>query len=208
MADLDPENRRVTDLAGFQLTNSLPAPAGGGTGPSVRGVLGLTQIRDFWTNQDPSVNVYMVASVWQSVLEGVTWNGDIGQSPLLKQLQNASPDRLSVKMTLREYGGTGGKVIGVIGPYRQGEPRQFVAARRLLTQRPTGQLPFPVASVLVDSGRSKLVVDLSNLIPDPKTPENGPLITQTASESIRREVVCASWRIGSTPVSSGMACLR
>ena len=59
-----------------------------------------------------------------------------------------------------------GTFLAVIGPYLCGEPEQIVPGRRLVSPGGTGRYAgFPVASFLVDEGRRKLVVDLSNLVP-------------------------------------------
>jgi hypothetical protein len=191
MADLDPEHRRVTDLNGMSLAITLSGTGSGtetpGAGPS--GILETTPLRDYWENLNNAI-----ATVWQSVLHRLVWSGEYKKSKVLEQLKHASPERLSVRLTPMQTvgappgsppGSLTGVLLGVIGPHAVGEPAQFVAARRLITQRGAGLYSFPVASCLVDEARKTLVVDLSNL---PITPEqSGDWITDLSAAVLEDE---------------------
>jgi len=178
MADLDPEHRRVTDLVGMYLSIALP-DAGTGTQPTLEGKLEVTQLQDYWNNSS-----YVTVTAWQSVLHSPTWSAGTERSAILKQLHDAHADGLSVRLT-PIANALPGLLLGVIGPWSQSEPRQFVAGRRLTTRRATGMLPFPVASFLVDEGRRKLVVDLSNLPMDPSTAPGASLIQGLVGSVLR-----------------------
>jgi hypothetical protein len=161
MVDLDPEHRRITELVGMVLTVALPDDGTGGPPASVSGKLELTQLRDYWLNPPTGI-----VTVWQSAIRDPWWSDGIDRSAVLKQLRDASPDGLSVRLTLIATPTNSvilTKLAGALGPWSGAEPQQFVAARRLITLRPPGQLPFPAAASLVDAGRAKLVVDLSDL---------------------------------------------
>jgi hypothetical protein len=170
MADLDPEHRRVTDLVGMYLTISLR----GALAATLSGQIRITQLRDYWNNA-----AGVTVTAWQSVLADPKWSTGIERSHVLGQLRDTRCDGLSVRLTpiakfSPEYKGL---LLGVVGPWSQDEPEQFVAARRLISMRPPGQLPFPVALFLVDEGRRKLVVDLGNLPLDPDMPPGDTFIT-------------------------------
>jgi hypothetical protein len=161
MADLDPEHRRVTDLIGAFL--AIAVPPSGPEAPAVSGTMAVTQLRDYWNN----ISGVTVTS-WQSVIPTPQWPDPVGTSPVIDQLRQASPDMLSVKLTL--YAAPASPpwtIVGVIGPAWDDEPRQFTAARRLITVQ-TGHLylPFPVATFQLDDALGKLLVDLSNLTVD------------------------------------------
>ena len=182
MADLDPEHRRVTDLIGMALAITLPDAGTGGPPVSLSGTLELTQLRDYWSNP-ASVTV----TAWQSVILEPNWSTGFERSAVLKQLYDAHGDGLSVRLTpIAQPDPTfTGRLLGVIGPWSQDEPKQFVAARRLITRRPAGLLPFPVASCLVDAGRQKLVADLGNLPLSPIKPLTDPLITNLVASILK-----------------------
>jgi hypothetical protein len=183
MADLDPEHRRVTDLFGFQLAIAFGAQQE----PLLRGTLRPTQLRDFWVVGVVDGDAMGVSTNWQSVMDGPTWSQDISRSKVLSQLREVSGSRLSVRLTMTHYTVPNyetrfGKLIAVIGPYQEGEPEQIVPGRRLTS--PRGKSPgypgFPVVSFLVDERRSKLVMDLCNLVPSSLKTGTGLLTGLTA----------------------------
>ena len=139
MSDLDPEHRRITELFGMELTIALPAPKPGEAPASVSGKMEPTPLRDYWGNSR-----YMITTAWQSVERAPWWSGGIERSNVLTQLRDANPDGLSVRLTtLAMLTDTGvlSQLLGVLGPWSKSEPQQFVAARRLVTQRPPGHSP-------------------------------------------------------------------
>jgi hypothetical protein len=102
------------------------------------------------------------------VLTDLEWSG-LGGSPLLGQLHDASPDRLSIKFVCDHYDDAlgdptfaTGRLCGAIGPAPDGEPAQLVMGRRLLPGpgAATNPAPFTVA----DDGRL-VVIDLGNSLP-------------------------------------------
>ena len=108
----------------------------------------------------------------------------------MQQLRDLEPDGLSIRLTpiARFHGRTFKcRVLGVLGPWWRREPKQFVACGRLITPRPAGQLPFPVASCLVDASRAKLVLDLSNLPLSPSLPPTAPFIQGLAVGILQNE---------------------
>src|SRR5262249_21835487 len=119
MADLDPEHRRVTDLFGFELAIALAPPptALKGEGelaflkrrlnpraPSpgllLRGKLRTTQLRDYREPPESEQNlpVYLVSTIWQSVLDHLTWAPTAGKSQVLSELSKASRNALSLRL--------------------------------------------------------------------------------------------------------------
>ena len=66
---------------------------------------------------------------------------------------------------------TFGRIVGAIGPYLAGEPKRFVAGRRLRKVGDTG--PLNDAPCRIDDATGTVFVDLANSIPT--TTPNGPL---------------------------------
>jgi hypothetical protein len=181
MADLDPEHRRVTDLVGMDFSIALADDGSSEAPVSVNGRLEVTQLRDYWESSSR-----VIVTSWQSVISPPNWSGRIAKSAVMQQLKEADSDGLSVKITpiAVPNAGVTGVLLGVVGRWSANEPRQFVANRRMISQRHAGELPFPVASCLVDSDRTKLVVDLSNMPMNPATADADPLITDLRASVI------------------------
>ena len=136
----------MTDLVGMTINVTLPRTTQDSetTAPGVSGILEVTQLRDYWTNATGDT-----ATVWQSVLSQLKWSEEFGKSKVLAELNAISPNGLSVRlMPLQSGDPRSGRLIGVVGTQAECEPRQFVAARRLMTQKTAGQHSFPVASSL------------------------------------------------------------
>ena len=113
-----------------------------------------------------------------TVLKDLRWADDL-PSPLLRHLREITTGGLlSIRMVLdgyeidlAEFGAahTYGRVVGSIGPYLAGEPRRFVAGRRL--RRANGTMwDTPVR---VDDGTRTVFVDVSNSWPT--SSKGGPL---------------------------------
>lgn len=139
-------------------------------------------MRDFWMRgyrgfaqptvpNNPSISVFSASAVFQTVMHVNGWADDAHASPVIRQLKAASPDRLSIRLmttAFRAYTIPGtalmagqGFLMGVIGPYREGEPREFIANRRMRTVADT-PYPFNLTSCAIDPVKKTLVVDLGN----------------------------------------------
>lgn len=130
---------------------------------------------DIWLRKPPPL--HDVGGIYQSTLSGVQWSGLA--SPFLTTLREAAAaGLLSIKLNVaathiddpEDPNFLYGNVTGSIGIHHAGEPRQFVAARRL--RRVPGS-PLNDAPCLVDDGGT-VHVDLGNSIP--VTSLGGPYI--------------------------------
>jgi hypothetical protein len=196
IVDLDVDQRRVTELYGVQIVIALKS---GGT---LSGDLLPCNMRDFWgTNAaTSSTGAAPQSGVFQSVLHKLQWPQRVGRSPFLKSVSSLSErngGRLSIKLILDNFSilaadptmNLVGRVVGIIGPYFPGEPRQFVAARRLTKTfaSPAAAMDLPPifqgnengkdiyelvslgdafwpAPCKIDPRRKKLIVDLGNSV--------------------------------------------
>jgi hypothetical protein len=159
MVDLDPEQQLVSQIWGLQMQLGRP-----GT-PAFGGAFKTAAFSDLWFIRAPSGpggDANMTA-FYQSVLAGVSW-GDLGDSPLLSELQQSSDaDLLSIKFNVDGFnqGIHVGRIVGTIGPAHADEPVHFVRGRHCmpLTDGPVGFFP-----ALVDAHRGKLVADFGNAL--------------------------------------------
>ena len=181
IVDLDVDQRRVTELYGVQISIVLPK------GGSVSGELQPCNMRDFWglntAQPAPSGQTAPQSGVFQSVVQNLQWQDGPQQSPYLKQLRAISSrhgHQISIKIILYNFtispddpaSNLIGLVVGVIGPFFRGEPRQFVAERRVTKTfcSPPTMSPglngnrFWHAPCKVDRRRKKLIVDLGNSV--------------------------------------------
>ncbi|GAA2531309.1 ferritin-like domain-containing protein [Pilimelia columellifera] len=114
-----------------------------------------------------------------SVLKNLQWADDLS-SPLLRDLRAKTDENLlSIRFVLDGYAvdlvdygpaHTYGRMVGCIGPYHSGEPRRFVAGRRL--RRVSGNSMWD-ASARVDEKASTVFIDLANSWPT--SSKGGPL---------------------------------
>lgn len=173
--DLDPSDQTVTELYAVRprLLDS--------TGRQVlRADVATTAVEDLWLRCFSAAGIPYPSGAYQSVLTGLEWADD-PDSPLLAALRARTHDGLlSIKFTMDtvELGFSGpsdnvtfGRVVGAIGPYEDGEPRRFVAGRRLRKVGDDG--PLNDAPVRIDETTGTVFVDLANSIP--RTGPYGPL---------------------------------
>ena len=189
LVDLDVDQRRVTGMFGVPISVVLADDTW------VSGTLQTCNMRDFWGANAAGgpPQAAPMSGVFQSVLRNLTWQGNIASSPyltLLKSIAEQNGNQISIKMILDNFtinpsdppNNLVGRVVGVIGPYYVGEPRQFVAGRRMsktFCSPPTmpAYLPAPSTTPVsidatmfwqtpcrVDSQRKKLIVDLGNAV--------------------------------------------
>ena len=176
LVDLDPQWQRSSQIWGLQLRLVDPV-----TGEQLlSGEFRVAAFRDLWTRQTAGaeLNGQPAAGSFTSVLDDVVFGPGCAASPVLDALRQASPtSRLSLVLNLFGYfyarfedRFATGTMTGCIGPWQPGEPLSFVAGRRMelgLLARPSEELDVllgPSAAV-VDTGASRLVVDLGNAYP-------------------------------------------
>ncbi|HVT57775.1 MAG TPA: hypothetical protein VHR45_05200 [Thermoanaerobaculia bacterium] len=188
LVDLDTDQQGRTRLYGFDLR----LVAGGAT--LLQGhFLEAGTLLNLWFTRVPSMSGDTAAGgAFQSVLQALQW--DAGSSPLLGQLQAASPDGLSIRLSCYGYndrqqsaGFQHGKIVGTIGPWQRGQPR-FNAVDRFLGPPPppagwTGGSPLWFAPAKVDPRRSTLTFDLGNSVPE-QTPGGPPIDLGTMQAAV------------------------
>jgi hypothetical protein len=173
--DLDPSDQTVTEL--YAMRPCLLDSAGEQV---LRADVLTTSVEDIWLRALTPVEVPYPSGAYQSVLTDLEWAGP-SDSPLLRALRAESEDGLlSIKFTMDSvelgFGApsdnvTFGRIVGAIGPYHSGEPKRFVAGRRLRKVGDTG--PLTDATCRIDDATRTVFVDLANSVPT--TTPNGPL---------------------------------
>jgi hypothetical protein len=171
LVDLDTEQQMVSEIWGFQI---LLGQAGEKNG--FRSRFEVAPFSDIWVRYPAGQPDSFFSAVYQSLLTDVDWSKVIDSRFVEELAANGTlPSRLSFKFTVDGYNDdrsspdfTFGRVVGVIGPYAEGEPRHFVAARQL---RPAKKSPLNFAPARIDGG--VLHIDLGNSLPT--TSAGGPL---------------------------------
>ncbi len=169
LVDLDPQQQSCSEIwgMGLRLTDSAGSTVFSGDYVTAAFI-------NLWRRQqqDTAPNDQELAAVYQSVLNRVQWSGT-PSSAALKALQRASEDgELSINMNLYAYGRdpgipryTLGRVAGVIGPYRSGEPKHFVLGRQMVAAQGNGLSAVNgvfTFQAKVDAGRKALTADFGN----------------------------------------------
>src|ERR1044071_8818894 len=169
LVDLDVDQQGRTRLYGFNLQI---ATTGDNSSPLIKGYfLDTATLINLWFGRVPARRGDTAAGgAWQSVLESLQW-GDISGSPLLQQLQQASPNRLSIRLSVYGFEDNSespsfrhGKIVGTIGPSRPDAPAHIVAPSRLLS--PSGNSSMWNAPAVVDTTKMTVAIDLGNAVPD------------------------------------------
>ncbi|HLM46162.1 MAG TPA: hypothetical protein VK458_19995 [Myxococcaceae bacterium] len=134
LVDLDPQQQLVSQIWGMQarLTHGTERAL-------FIGDLLPVGFMNLWRRQQKGLQTdQTLAANFQSVLQNVTWQGQ-SNSPVLQALREATEAGwLAIEFNLYGYGRdpaipryTLGRVVGTIGPYRQGEPKHFVMGRQM-----------------------------------------------------------------------------
>jgi hypothetical protein len=147
LVDLDPQQQMVSQIWGMRLRLT-----DGKDTNLFAGNFRPAAFTNLWRRQQAGAFLdQTLAAVYQSVLEGVIWQGQI-DSAVLDALRRASADNcLSICMNVYGYGRdpgisryTLGNVAGTIGPYLAGEPRHFVLGRQMVSATATSKTPLNV----------------------------------------------------------------
>lgn len=165
LVDLDPQQQMVSMIFGMQVCVAGPhneALFEGGFYPA--------PFTNLWKRQQhgPKTDQQLCA-YYQSVLDGVVWSENI-DSTLLNTLKEVTQDyMLSINFNVYGFGRdpsqpryTMGHLVGTIGPYFTGEPKQFVLGRQMITFAPN----WPVPDTNVNSLQAKLAPDGNSLTAD------------------------------------------
>ncbi|MFF9785285.1 MULTISPECIES: ferritin-like domain-containing protein [Streptomyces] len=175
MVDLDPTNQMVPEIYGWR-----PRLLDKDGKEVLRGDYLPSAVEDLWPRADLPSGRPDMAGTYHSVLTGLTWAPRV-DSPLLNALRELTEeDMLSVKLTMDAVEDgvehwpdniTLGRIVGSIGPYYAGEPKRFLAGRRL--RKNGAKSPLNHAPCRVDEKTSTVFVDLGNSIR--ATKRGGPL---------------------------------
>lgn len=179
IVDLDPWQQFVSQLFGLQFSLTIGGVSGAGFSMEEGAWAAVPSLTDLWFAR--------VSGIFQTVItpDQIVWNtgGNAAPSPLLQQFQEACADGISVKMTTDFYDTTGtsptfniGRLSGVFGPAKKGEPVRF-PTRKMVPQIADGGNPqnasFWSAPFTVDVSRSKAVLDLGNSFQVQINPKTG-----------------------------------
>jgi hypothetical protein len=170
LVDLDPQQQACSEIwgMGLRLTD-------GAGSTFFSGDYATAAFINLWLRQQQATapNDQQLAAVYQSVLDRVQWSGT-PSSAVLKALQQASEGgQLSINMNVYAYGRdpsiaryTLGRVAGVIGPYRSGEPKHFVLGRQMVAAMQSNGVSAAngvfTFQAKVDAGRKVLTADFGN----------------------------------------------
>lgn len=172
LVDLDTEQQMVSQIWGLQIKVGI---ANSETDYFV-GNFRVISFNDIWARVPNGQQDWMFGAYYQSVLDDVNWGPKL-TSPFLKELQNASPNQLSIKFVVDAYQDlyylksfNQGRIVGTIGPTYEDEPPNFLLGRQL---RPVGfqpangfsGTPLYFGYAKVDAARQRVLVDLGNSIP-------------------------------------------
>ncbi len=165
LVDLDPQQQMVSMIFGMQVRVDGPH-----ADALFQGNFYPAPFTNLWKRQQhgPKTDQQLCA-YYQSVLDNVVWSENI-ESTLLKKLKDATQDdMLSINFNVYGFGRdpsqpryTMGHLVGTIGPYLSGEPKQFVLGRQMITFAPN----WPVPDTNVNSLQAKLAADGNSLTAD------------------------------------------
>ncbi|MEV0617453.1 hypothetical protein AB0I81_29315 [Nonomuraea sp. NPDC050404] len=164
LVDLDPDWQVSSEIWG--LTVRLAGPDGR---TLLSGRYRPAAFRDLWPRGGAGGDA-MLGATFTSVLEDLRYGPAARTVPLLAELRETSPERLSIGLNLYGFSARSGsaafatgRLSGCIGPWRPGEPLSFVAGRRLDLGNLAPDLSFGRAVAVVTGNR--LVLDLGNAFP-------------------------------------------
>ena len=165
LVDLDPQQQMVSMIFGMKVRVA---------GPHAEALLAgnfyPAPFINLWKRQQTGPKTdQQLCAYYQSVLDNVVWAEHI-ESNLLNSLKAATQDdMLSINFNVYGFGRdpsqpryTMGHLVGTIGPYLRGEPKQFVLGRQMITFAPN----WPVPDSNVNSLQAKLADDGNSLTAD------------------------------------------
>lgn len=173
LVDLDPAQQGVSEIWGMEIRI---ADSSGNT--LMRAKYKTAGFMDIFLRWPAGSGDGSAGAMYQSVLTDIHW-GQIGNSPFLQQLQQASSaGLLSIKFNVDAFDAnfqsptfTLGRIAGTIGPAAAAEPHHFVIGRHFMTTglpqpgffMPAGNVNF--CEAVVDEEAGKIYLDLGNSLP-------------------------------------------
>lgn len=165
LVDLDPQQQMVSMIFGMQVRVAGPHAEA-----LFEGNFYPAPFINLWKRQQTGPKTdQQLCAYYQSVLDNVVWAENI-DSTLLNTLKDTTQDdMLSINFNVYGFGRdpsqpryTMGHLVGTIGPYLSGEPKQFVLGRQMITFAPN----WPVPDTNVNSLQAKLAADGNSLTAD------------------------------------------
>jgi hypothetical protein len=163
LVDLDPEQQGVSMIFGLRLSLGLP-----GGSAFFAGNFAPAPLANMWPRFSQGKGFEQFSAAYQSTIAVDEWSSEPLPEVLQEMRSLSADDRLSIKFTLDGFDPefesptfTWGRIVGAIGPYLEGEPHGFVAARSLAAPR---GLPL-AAPMRVDPSAATLFLDLGNALP-------------------------------------------
>jgi hypothetical protein len=130
--------------------------------------------RDLWFTRGGGSGDSGASAIWQSVLTNLRWDLDGIDSPFLRALADAARGgALSIRLSTFAFKTsatspmfTYGTLVGAIGPAVPGEPKTFIAGRRLMPLNGSATDDgISCFSSAIDAAAGTLTADLSNALP-------------------------------------------
>jgi hypothetical protein len=173
LVDLDQAVQSASQIWGLDVTVS------DSSGNGFTGTMSTATLRDLWPGRAPGGFAGGFGGTYQSVLKNVKWTPATGAlpSPVLQALKTASPTQLSIRLAAYAYDAVAGfppnpnpnftiaRLVGTIGPSLAGDLDFVPNARRMINAAPAQGI-FGDAPYKVDAARGRVVIDLSNSIPE------------------------------------------
>jgi hypothetical protein len=170
IVDLDSEQQMVSMLWGL----IVRITAGGND--VMKGEYEPAPFTNIWFTRSPDLKTdSAAAAIYQSVIKNIIWDIEKLNSRYLRELNETSPEQLSIQFTVDRYAMdytspqfTLGRIAGSIGPTNADEPKHFVLGRQLFPfpqpqQLPQGTSPTcNYATAIVDEKLSAITLDLGN----------------------------------------------
>ncbi len=197
IVDLDPQFQFTSQLWGLKLCiydNENEVLLSGTVEPSGFKDLQFRQFKDV-------INGQALGASWTSIISDVQWGENANKSKILSELKRQWEKTKLLSCQLVSFGyykeiGSErfslGRLLGSIGPYLEGEPKQYPQARRIIGIG--GQ--FQYSNSLYDEDSSMLTIDIGGSIPlsTPlgETDMEGELCIGVAKVDRLREVLSGS----------------
>ncbi|HSI76932.1 MAG TPA: hypothetical protein VK957_13605 [Lunatimonas sp.] len=134
---------------------------------------------NIWMTRSPALKGdTCAAAVYQSVIKNLVWDLANFNSRYLKELNEVSPNQVSIQFTVDRFNMTHddpqfslGRIAGSIGPYYDGEPIHWLPGRQLF---PIPNPKYNYAVALLDENLHSLILDMGNAF---QFDENGDLLS-------------------------------
>jgi hypothetical protein len=134
LVDLDPMQQLASEIWGWEICVRSAS-----NDPVFSGRFAPAALLDIWDRAGAGQGDPGAGAAYQSILTGLRWF-DLSGSDMLRELKGLSADSLSIKFNVDGFHTEAGpdfmtgRIVGTIGPRKDGEPRHMVRGRRLLVR--------------------------------------------------------------------------